>query len=208
MLLNLIIFAGLRLLPLALHLALLRVLLAAFSHLSLTFFSFKIDVLLLNVLLQVVDLLAVHFNPHLVGSCNQVWVDLHVHFSVTLLSITFHFLLVRVTLILLVQLFVSRHPMLEFLLVDVIFFVVHTTVILVAVLFCLANHALSMQLLFPHLVELVFLVVPVRHDPCNCRFVVSLACRLVLRVAFLVVNMPAVQLLLLVDFFRSSDCIF
>ena len=97
------------------------------------------------------------------------------HFSVALLAVTIHVLLVRITLILLMKLVVSRHIVLKAFLVDVIFFIVDAAVILFAIFVCLAYHALTVKLLFPHLVELVFLIVSVRHDSCNGCFVVSLA---------------------------------
>ena len=52
-------------------------------------------------------------------------------------------------------------------LAQVVFLIIDTT-FLVAILFRSADHALTLQLFFAHLVEPIFFVVPVSHDTGDC----------------------------------------
>lgn len=55
-------------------------LLLIFFNFIFTFLGIQINILLLNELLKFVNLLTVHVNTHLVGSCDQIWMNLHLIF--------------------------------------------------------------------------------------------------------------------------------
>jgi len=124
----------------------------------------KLDVLLLNKLLQFVDLLAVQVDSHFVSCCNQVRMDLHlkVFFAVVTLSMVLHLLVV-------VRLVTLLHgiSVVEACLAQVVFFIVDTA-FFVAILFRSADHALTLQLFFAHLIKSIFFIVPVSHDASDC----------------------------------------
>ena len=152
--------------------------------------------MLFDVLLELVDLLAVQVDAHFVSCSDQVRVDLHVHFItiliiiVILLSIGSHalhvilvvivaivpvttllptaVLLIRVITLhmLLLPLLMQSSGLLKALLIDIVLFVIDTTVCVVnlsAVL--LLDHALALELLLAHLIKAIFFIVSVRHNP-------------------------------------------
>ena len=152
--------------------------------------------MLFDVLLELVDLLAVQVDAHFVGCSDQVRVDLHVHFVtifiiiVILLSIGSHalhvilvvivaivpvttllptaVLLIRVITLhmLLLPLLMQSSGLLKALLIDIVLFVIDTTVSVVdlsAIL--LLDHALALELLLAHLIKAIFFIVSVRHNP-------------------------------------------
>lgn len=152
--------------------------------------------MLFDVLLELVDLLAVQVDAHFVSGSDQVRVDLHVHFITIfviifiLLSIGSHalhvilvvivaivpvttllpttVLLIRVITLhmLLLPLLMQSSGLLKALLVDIVLFVIDTTVSVIdlsAVL--LLDHALALELLLAHLIKAIFFIVSVRHNP-------------------------------------------
>ena len=132
----------------------------------------KVYVLLLNKLLQLVDLLTVKVDSHLVGGGNQVGVDLHLNLLFVFTVFVFVFLVFVVIVVgtLLLVLLVHAVHLLVFFVVD--------SALVISVDVLLVHYPLLLQLIFAHLVELVFLVVAVCHDSCDLVNVVILVVRL------------------------------
>ena len=79
----------------------LTVLLFDLFNFIFTLLGIQVDVLLLDELLQFLDLLTVHVDTHLVGSCDQIWVDV-VHFHLLLHVISLQVVFILLVFILLV----------------------------------------------------------------------------------------------------------
>ena len=183
---------------------------------SLALFLVQVDVLLFNELLELLDLCVVEVNAKFVGSCDEVGMDLlHLHvFVLVHIHLSLLHAFVAFALLLHHALAIVEGVLLIF--VQVVFLVVNAA-LFVTVLFVRSHHALSLELLFAHLVKLVFFIVTVGDHAGNIlsRYKLLVHLRILLVVvraitsilvalkAHLLIHAP-----LLVDFLRSCDGIF
>ena len=180
---------------------------------SLALFLVQVDVLLFNELLELLDLCVVEVNAKFVGSCDEVGMDLlHLHvFVLVHIHLSLLHAFVAFALLLHHALAIVEGVLLIF--VQVVFLVVNAA-LFVTILFVRPHHALSLKLLFAHLVKLVFFIVTVGDHASNIfsRYELLVHLRILLVVVRAILVALKAHLLihapLLVDFLRSCDGIF